>query len=319
MTSDLDDIIINHSLFTKKLNPTMNNILSEEFKTVGLRINVNHVCNKIHIDFSSKLLGDEYVNKINILNIRDVYKKLSQIITIKPVKFYKLTPYYCEPVSDIKVEDVAGTIDAFYSISKFQDKFKPSPKIYKTNNTSTSFWLKKNVLTRESSEYVSIYNKYDELFTCNKNENIAFLQTLSDCQINELKTFFMGVIRVESKQVSKVKIASSYGLKKAYNLYDLLTSKVNVNENVLNQIYDDERLKISKYPNLNYKRFDKMNTLKLYNNDLDKIYEMQRSMGSEIQKSKMLKPYKDLLYYMTKETENEKIMIIKDVKNKIKW
>ncbi len=294
-------------------------IISEDYSSIGLRVRIDHIQNKLHIDISSKILGEDYVNKINILNIKDVYKRLNNVIQINPMKFYRSLPIYCEVVSDINIDNIPATVEALYKTSKFQDRYRPSPKIYKHNNASTSFTLKKNVITRESNEYLCIYNKYNELFSSRKNENVVFLQELSEGQLNEMRTYFRNVMRIESKYASKSKIRACFGLKKGYNLYEMLTSKINVNEVVLDKIYDDEILIHETCGKISYKRFDKLNTLKLYNNDLDKIYELHREMGSDIQKSKILRPYRILLSELMKQQENEKIIIIKEVKEKTKW
>ncbi len=319
ITTDLNDISVRSELFTKKMNPSMDMVLSEEYHSIGLRVKVNYHRNKIHIDFSSKLLAEDYTSKINIMNVRDVYKKISNVININPLHFYRLSPNYCETVSDVHIENIAETIEAMYSLSKFQDKFKPSPKLYRKKNITTSFSLKKNVITRESLEYLCIYNKYNELFDANKNENMAFLQSLSEDHLEGLKSYYAGVIRVESKYASKARIRVCFGLGKEHNLYDLLTSKRNVNEDILNRIYDDKRLTGINNTAISYNKFDKLNTLKQYDNNLEKIFEMQRAMGSEIQKSKMLKPYKELMNKMAIESENEKIITVMKFKKMIRW
>ncbi len=148
ITTDLNDISVKSELFTKRMNPSMDMVLSEEYNSIGLRVRVDYQWNKIRIDFSSKLLADDYTSKIYIMNIRDVYKKVSDVINISPFQFYRLSPNYCETVSDVRTEKVVETIESLYSLSKFQDKFKPSPKPYRKNNMVTSFTLKKNVITR---------------------------------------------------------------------------------------------------------------------------------------------------------------------------
>jgi len=319
ITTELNDLSVKSELFTKKMNPSLDMVLSEEYHSIGLRVKVNYHRNKIHIDFSSKLLAEDYTSKIYIMNIRDVYEKISSVVNINPLQFYRLSPNYCETVSDVHTENIAETIEAMYSLSKFQDKFKPSPKLYRKKNITTSFSLKKNVITRESLEYLCIYNKYNELFDANKNENLAFLQTLSEDHLESLKSYFSGVIRVESKYASKARIRVCFGLGKEYNMYDLLTSKSNVNENLLNRIYDDKQLTGIKNTAIPYNKFDKLNTLKQYDNNLEKIFEIQRQMGSKIQKSKMLKPYKELINQMAIESENEKIIAVTNLKRMIKW
>ncbi len=56
ITTDLNDISVKSELFTKKMNPSMEMVLSEEYNSIGLRVKVNYHRNKIHIDFSAKLL-----------------------------------------------------------------------------------------------------------------------------------------------------------------------------------------------------------------------------------------------------------------------
>ena len=317
--ADLNDIIINGNQFSKKYDPSMKTIITEEYCSVGLRIKVDYIIKKVYIDFSSKILGDDYINKINILNIKDVYKRLNNIIQIPPMKFYRLSPIYCEVASDVKVNNVPDTIEALYIVSKFQSSYRSSPKLYKHDNASTSFYLKKNVITSEANEYLSIYCKYNELFSSRKNENLTFLMGLSEGHLNEFRAYFRDVVRIESKYASKSKIRACFGLNNGYNLYELLTSKINVNETIMNKIYDERILKYEKFENITYKQLDKINTLKLFNNDLEKIYELHRVMGSKVQKSKMLKPYRQLLSELMKQQENEKLLIIKEVKDKVKW
>ena len=96
-------------------------------------------------------------------------------------------------------------------------------------------------------------------------------------------------------------------------------TKDDVNEDILNRIYDDKQLTGIKHTAIPYNKFDKLNTLKQYDNDLEKIFEMQRAMGSKIQKSKMLKPYKELITKMAIENENEKIITVMNFKKMIKW
>ncbi len=89
---DLNDIRIISGEFRKVMSPDMETIISEEFRTVGLKINVNHQFNKLFIDFSAKLLGGDYTEKINCFTLREIYKTISNYIDIAPMQFYRLSP-----------------------------------------------------------------------------------------------------------------------------------------------------------------------------------------------------------------------------------
>jgi hypothetical protein len=310
---------INHELFSKKVNPE-DLIILEEYNSVGLRIKVNHINNTTSLDFSSKLLGVNYIEKINITNIKEIYKKINEVVTLNFKDFLSFKPYSAEVVSDLHRLNIPEDINAMYSISKYQDQYKSSPKIHKSNKVPTSFYLKKNVITSESLDYISIYNKYNEFVSAYKGENVAFLQKLTIEEQNIIKSFFMDVLRIESKlNQSRIKTYFNDNTFTNIRLYDLLTSKINVNERIINKVFNDSILEESKYKNFNYKQFDKYNTLCLYNNNLEKIYEKHRELGNSIQKSKLLKPYKEVLKIVNQQSNNEKIKIINSIKDQIKW
>lgn len=318
INADLTGIEINETLFTKKVN-SVGNVTAEEYKTVGLIIVVNYYSNKIYIDISSKILGAEYVDKINITNIREIYKSMKDVINISAKQFYSLEPNYCQVTDDVVVNDVPKSIDAMFRLSRLQNNYRPSAKVHKSDNKPTSFYLKKNVISRESSEYISIYNKKNEMFMSNKKENIAFLNLLSDDQRTIVENYFTSRLRIEATYNAKKSIRDKFGLNKDYNLYQLLTSTNNVLINMIDRVYGSLLTNSIHYPELTYKDFDRCTTLKAYSNDLDAILEKHRAMGSEVQKSKILRPYKEILSKMAVIEESEQITIIKNIKTKMKW
>jgi hypothetical protein len=315
----LNGIKIISDEFRKVMSPDMKTIIAEEFKTVGLKINVNHQHNKLFLDFSAKLLGVGYTEKINCFTLRDIYKIISEYIEITPMQFYRLSPNYTEALQDVEIVNIPDTIVALFSLAILQDNFNTSPKVNKHQNQATSFSLKKNVLSRASNEYVSIYSKYNELFASNKTENRAYLQTLNEDQLERVKSYFMGKLRVEYKCNSKARIRASFGLEKEYNLYHLLTSERNVVESVINDIYVTKLLPTTKYSGITHLDLDRLNTLVICNNDLGKIYELYKSLGGTGQRSKVLKRYKELMKIKAREEENEKIKLLDELKEKLKW
>ena len=144
----------------------MDVLISEEHNSVGLQVFVSYKRNKVYITLSSKMLAGDYMEKINITNLREVYRKVSRVIEISPYYFYRLTPIYVEVVSDIKWYDVPLAIEVLYFLSKFQTEYKQSPKMYKSNYEPTSFVLVRNVLSKVSSDFVSIYGAGEVRVTC---------------------------------------------------------------------------------------------------------------------------------------------------------
>lgn len=307
------------SFFFKSLSPNGNDLISETYSSVGIRIRIDHIKNQILIDFSAKLLGVGYIEKINILNIREVFRKIYKIIQINPREFYTSKPYSCEVVADIHTQDIPTLLESLYHVSKLQTRFRASPNIHTRNNQPTSFYLKKNVITREINEYISIYNKSNELFDGSKKDNISFLSSLSIEEEHILRNYFKDVIRIEGKLGSRRIIKDVFEQKDSYNLYRLLKCDVNGIDKLLKKVYQVEKFDVDVNPNMGFKDLDRINTLITFNNDLERIYETHKLMGNKRQKSKILKPYKEILHKKMKDNENFKINNVKNLLKKVIW
>jgi len=307
------------SEFTKNYAGDSNALISESYFDNGLRININHIRKFVHIDFSAKILGRDYPDNINIFNFRDTYKEINNIIAINPRMLYSAQPYSCENVNDIEEDNISETIDALFHISKLQDKYKQCPRPYKKQNDNTSIYLKKNVNTREISNYISIYNKLNELLDTKDKGNVKYMESLSEEDKNYVIEKFSGMLRIESKFYSKRMVRDIYGLQKDYNLYKLLTSSVNVNQVMLKKVYNEKLFECGTVPNLTRSEFDKWNTLKVFNYDLEKICEMLSLMGITRDKSKVKKLYKEIQTKVAKKHESNKIILIKNLINRMSW
>ena len=273
VVAELSKVRINGNYFIKRMNPELDEVISEEYNSVGLRVFVRYRTSKVYIDFSSKILAGDYTEKININNLSEVFRKINRVVEMSPYYFYRLPPNYIEVVSDIRQDDVPIAIESLFFLSRFQTEYKPTAKMYKSNHAPTSFDLKRNRISKPSYDSMSIYNKYTELFRARKNENVAFLQTLTGEEIEMLRAYFTNVLRIESKYLSKSRIKTVLGHQdREYNLYNIVTSDRNANEEMLNRIYQEDYLGNDERGSVTHKRFDKLSSLKLDDFDLDRMY-----------------------------------------------
>ena len=93
----------------------------------------------------------------------------------------------------------------------------------------------------------------------------------------------------------------------------------NVVETIINEIYVTELLPRTKLSGITHLDLDRLNTLVMHNNDLEKIFESYKSLGGKGQRSKVLKPYKELLKMKAIDDESEKIKLLEELKEKLKW
>lgn len=260
----------------------------------GISIKLNQVTYKLVIEISSKLLGSRYSEKIKYSNFDYLLESINQHFPISKEKLLSIEPIGCHVTSDITRESIGSDIAHLFNLCKLQSKYQASPKYYKAHNEPTSFYLKKKVLTGKYCDYISIYNKGNELEKKNlRNDKFFNLMNPLDADriINESKN----VLRFEKKLNSTYLIKKAFGFNGSHTLEELLLSPKNIIYESIREIY----MEAIKYEdclidNLNYKDFDRYNTLKLYDFDLDKILAVQIAMGNKRQKSKILKPYKDL-------------------------
>ena len=189
--------------FKKSVSADLQNLYVETYNGIGLRIRINHIQQYILIDVSSKLLGKKCINLISKNNLKIIHKKINEIIEIDYNNFLDGLPNYCECTNDIKVTKYEEKVEALFNLSIVQTKFKTSPKIYKRYKKSSSFWMKKNIITNDLMEYISIYNKLNELTDRRKNENVIFLESLNQKDRTSVLNYFENILRFESKFQSK--------------------------------------------------------------------------------------------------------------------
>ena len=316
VTININDVnYLNEDLFSKSINKE-GVVTFENYKDIGLGVSVNKINNNINIELSSKILKSDYPKKISLLNIVNILKKIKHIIDIEPYKFMRSKPILCEITSDIYVENTSQTIKVLHSLAKVKTGYKTLPRVRKHGRKETSFYIKKDVATKYISEYVSIYNKYNEFFESYKNENNDLLDILTEKQIEKLKLHFENIVRIETSYNSRQAIKYAFKFNSSFDLFDLMFSRININKIIFQKIYDDKSIK-GLSSGVTYKQFDKYNTLYQYDFDLDRIYNEYRLRGGTGQKSKVLKPYKKIL--ATIKASDKHVKIIENIKNKLQW
>ena len=311
---------VNENLFSCKKDKD-GNLIHREYDNSGLNILINYYKKEVYITFSALVLKEHYGDKIHIENIGKVLNEVRKLIEIKPYLFYRSYPVYCEVTNDILVQDISNTIDVLHQYAGLQTKYKIS-NLKKQDSKPTSFWLKKNVTSRQVFEYVSIYNKQNELKKWDNNKRGLLYENLSYDEIKKIEMGFKDKLRFESTFNNRQAIKAIFKFNKGFDLFDLLFINKNINLLMFDKIYNLDVIDSLSPSLLSIRQFDKYNTLVRYNYDLELLWKHLVLSGIKGQKSKVLKPYKQILSIVNNKKNNDNNnskKIIEFIKNELKW
>ena len=217
--SSLDNVtIIDESKFecTEKNGKLLNQsyTITEPYEVY---VELDYQENELVVEFTGKILRDNYPLLINRDTIRDCFNNINELnVCYLNVDAIMTDGQVCkiDVTKDIKCEDCkALTNDLRASISNFN---RYLPRVINNN-----FVVEKNVKTKGCKKRLTIYEKDHELRLA---QNRLFLGTLKDP--NSLLEYFTGRIRFELNLNTKSQI------RKSLNIGDtLITSVLNSNEN----------------------------------------------------------------------------------------
>ena len=235
------------------------------------------------IEFSSKILHNNYLHSINRLNIRECLHNIN-VLGICNLDIDSII----EDGSVVKV-DVCQDID--YSDCKSLCKSIRSSisnyRAYTAKLNGTNLSIDKNVTTKGLKRRLIIYDKAREL---TKAENRKFIESLTDSE--SLLNYFNGKIRFEMNLNSKEQIRQC--LKVTDTSIDaVLNSEADPIWDFLSEALDDGEIS-SRSRSLT--EFKNILLLQYCNNDLAKVEAVVREHCSpNTHISQVMKPYRELL------------------------
>ncbi|RNI27354.1 hypothetical protein EFA69_14525 [Rufibacter immobilis] len=223
-----------------------------KYSTHGMTISVYPIQKQTKITLSSKVLGRDYLSMISKESIGKVQQTLSMYTDISMDELLESVVCKVDPSTDIRIKNKEAAISALYALSAMQTKYKRSAKLYKSGGLPSSFGLKRDNNDPENVDYLSIYKKLAELFNKSKKGNRDFLETLSVQERERLKEEGKDIVRFETKLSSRRMVRKHFCLpdKHVPRLKDILYSEVNVNGNMVENIYGQALRLETKSPDL---------------------------------------------------------------------
>ena len=233
------EFYINSNIQTTTTLSGDDEVITETASNHGLTIVINRQRCETRITVNSKILGKDFLELIHKDNISMVHEAIALYI---PLSLEDLTlGIICksDPAEYVTVEDKAQTIADLYDLAGLQTGYKRSAKVFKSNGKPTSFGMKKENISSENVDYLSIYCKFEELINRSKKGNCAFLESLNPEDRQNVLDTSKQLIKFEVKLSSRRQIRKHYGLpeKAIPRLSDILNSEVNVTKNMVEQIY----------------------------------------------------------------------------------
>ena len=293
IVSDLKNIkIYDENRFDKIIK---DNIVSELIFNIiqpySLCIKLDYISDELVIEFSGKILKNDYHRLISTNTIRNCFENINEmgfcwincenIMTAKVVK--------CDVTKDIICSDIPSmTTYIRNNLSNYQ---KYICRLLRNGN----FIVEKNVTTRQAKKRLTIYDKGKEM---SKVENLRYM---TECGI--VKNSFDGVCRFELNLNSIAQIKSSLEVSDT-RLRTVLNATINPIQAFMDDVLNDEQpLQVS-----NAKSYFVGLVLKDCNFDIVQVENRMRqlypSRGTNL--SKVLQPYRAMLSQIQQSSNNRK-------------
>ena len=206
----------------------------------GITITVDNVQKVTKMVITSKILGCNFLDKISKDNIRVVYRLLNEFIDITYSDLLRSFACTVDATKDIYVDDLNVIMVGLFKLATLQTRYKPCKALYMSKGFPTSFWLKRDNSDREFIDYLSVYNKKNQLTSKGSQGGFYFLETLNTKDRNEVLLRAEGLLRFETKLSSRRMIRKHFKLPDRHipTLYDILFSKVEINRNMVEAIFN---------------------------------------------------------------------------------
>lgn len=288
IVSDLKNIkIYDENRFNKIIK---NNIVTELIFNISnpysLCIKLDYVANELVIEFSGKILKDDYPKLISTDTIDTCFENINAMgfcwIDLEEIK--NANEVKCDVTKDIICSDIPSmTTYIRNNLSNYQ---KYICRLLRNGN----FIIEKNVTTRQAKKRLTIYDKGKEM---SKVENLRYM---AECGI--AKESFDGICRFELNLNSITQIKSSLEVVDT-RLRTVLNATTNPIQVFMNDVLSDEQ----PLPMTNAKSYFVGLVLRDCNFDIVQVENRMRqlypSKGTNI--SKVMKPYRTMLSQLRQE------------------
>lgn len=293
IVSNLDNIkIYDENSFNKIIK---NNIATELILNIiqpySLCIKLDYIANELVIEFSGKILKNDYPNLISIDTINTCFENINAMgfCWIDYEKIRDANVVKCDVTKDIICSDIPSmTAYIRNNLSNYQ---KYVCRLLRNGN----FIVEKNVTTRQAKKRLTIYDKGKEM---SKVENLRYM---AECGI--AKSCFDRVCRFELNLNSIAQIKSSLEVTDTR-----LRTVLNATTNPIQVFLDDVLNNEQPLPITNAKSYFVGLALKDCDFDIVQVENRMRqlypSKGTNI--SKVMKPYRTMLSQIQQSSNNRK-------------
>ncbi|WP_300735919.1 hypothetical protein [uncultured Alistipes sp.] len=297
IVSDLKNIkIYDENRFDKIIK---NNIVTELIFNIiqpySLCIKLDYIANELVIEFSGKILKDDYPKLISTDTINTCFENINEMgfcwIDFEGIGNANVVK--CDITKDIICSDILSiTTYIRNNLSNYQ---KYNCRLLRNGN----FVIEKNVTTRQAKKRLTIYDKGKEM---SKVENLRYM---AECGID--KNCFDGVCRFELNLNCITQIKSSLEIADT-RLRTVLNATTNPIQVFMDDVLNDEQpLQVS-----NAKSYFVGLVLQDCNFDIaqveNRIRQLYPSKGTNI--SKVMKPYRTMLSQIQQSSNSRKAELL---------
>jgi hypothetical protein len=257
----------------------------------SLLIRVDYILNELVIEFTSKILKDNFIHLINRNNIHECLNNINQLNICKLdinsiVNNSEIVK--CDPAKDIDFQDIKALKNYTNSNLVNYSKWKNEPY-------QNGFAIRKVAGTARCKERIVVYNKEKELQGAN---NKSFLDSLSNK--DKVLSYYKGKLRIERNINTKKQIRESLNISDN-RLMNVLNSDTNPILTELNKALKEPPANTHKIRTLKEYHYELV--LKDCDYDLGKVEAKVRSLISKNSSvAKAMKPYREYYHHLQDNT-----------------
>lgn len=268
---------LDDSLFKHTVDPSSGEILALEFKSkmhhdlapFCLYILINYRAEKLTLEFSSKLLMQDYCKLISIDTLAQCLENIEKLGICTLNVSMILKDSYINKVHVTKDVDLQLTSPMLNRLNLCTGQFRRYS--WKTYDSCISF--KKDVKASSCKEELTIYDKGLEI---GLPKNKAFMDKIGCSEI--ILKHFEGKTRFEVKYDSKSRIKKEFGITDT-SIQEVLTTDRNIVLNQFNKIFNNKEPPVDTTVITNITDYGLLNTIRHHKGDLKKIEQEIKDIG----------------------------------------